>query len=69
MNLHIHGLWILGTFLLFLGAITAIYWELEPLGSTWWSNLAAIVLVFILFALAGICWISSAVNARHEEER
>jgi len=67
-DFHVHGLWIIGTVLFFFGSIFAIYWEYEPLGSTWWSNLITFVITFILFALAGMCWISSAVNAREEEE-
>ncbi len=64
---HVHGLWILGSIMFFLGSLIAIFWEYEPLGSEWWSNAIALVLAFILYLVAAMCWIAAAVNAREEE--
>ncbi len=64
---HVHGLWILGTVMFFLGSMLAVFWEYEPIGSEWWSNAVSLLMAFALFLIAGIAWISAAVNAREEE--
>lgn len=65
-DFHVHGLWLLGTVFLFLGGMIAgnIEWvEGTTIFSFW---LAILISVFMLL-VAGMCWISAAVNARHEE--
>jgi len=64
-DFHVHGLWILGAVFFFAGAVIA--------GNLQWvegTNTASFVLSgiisFVLFLVAGMLWISSAVNARHE---
>jgi hypothetical protein len=63
---HVHGLWIFGSILMFVAGFIAgnIEWVS---GTTDFSFYGSIVLAFVLFLIAGACWISSAVNARHEQ--
>ena len=65
-DFHVHGLWILGTVLLFVGTMIAGNIEWVE-GTTEYSYLLSILLAFVLLLVAGMCWISSAVNARNEE--
>jgi uncharacterized protein (DUF983 family) len=62
---HIHGLWILGTICLFLGALIAGNVEWVE-GTTPFSFWISIVLAFILFLFGGVCWISAAANVKEE---
>ena len=65
-DFHVHGLWILGTIFLFLGAMIAgnIEWVEGTTAFSFW--LAILKSVFMLL-VSGMCWISASVNARHEE--
>ena len=65
-DFHVHGLWLLGTVLLFIGALIAGNIEWVE-GTTEYSYLLSILIAFVLLLLTGMCWISAAVNARHEE--
>jgi len=67
MTWYIQGLWILGAIFMFLAAMIAgnIEWIS---GTTEYSYGIAIIMSLALFLLAGVCWISSAVNARKEEK-
>lgn len=64
-DFYVHGLWILGTISLFLGALIAgnVAW-LE--GTTVFSYSLSVVIGGLLVLFAGVCWISAAVNARNE---
>jgi len=64
---HVHGLWLLGTIFAFLGGLFAgnLRW-LD--GTTQFSYGLSLALTFIFLLLAGMFWISSAVNARREEQ-
>ena len=65
-DFHVHGLWILGAVFFFAAGLMA--GNLEWLeGTTPMSFGISVVLIFILFLIAGMFWISAAVNARHEE--
>ena len=65
-DFYVHGLWIIGALLFFFGALIAgnVEW-IE--GTTEASFGISVVLSFVLFLTAGMCWISASVNARHEE--
>ncbi len=65
-DFHVHGLWILGALFFFAGGLMAgnLQW-LE--GTTPMSFGISVVLIFLLFLIAGMFWISASVNARHEE--
>jgi membrane protein DedA with SNARE-associated domain len=63
---HVHGLWIAGAVLAFMGALLAGNVEWVE-GTTAWSYGLTILLIVILFAVAGAAWISAAVNARRPE--
>jgi len=65
-DFHIHGLWIIGAVLLFLASMIAGNFEHGVLGSNDLSEALAILISLALFLVAGMCWISSAVNARKE---
>jgi len=65
-DFHIHGLWIIGALVLFLASMIAGNFEADALGSNLVSEVIAIVISIALFLLAGICWISAAVNAKEE---
>ncbi len=58
-DFYVHGLWIIGAVLFFLGGLIA--------GTTEASFAISVLLSFALFLTAGMCWISASVNARHEE--
>jgi hypothetical protein len=62
---HVHGLWILGAVLFFLGALIAgnIEWVEGTTAFSFWTT---VVIGFVLILAAGVCWISAAVNARQE---
>jgi hypothetical protein len=64
---YVQGLWILGAIFMTIGAIIAGNIEWVE-GTTSWSFGISIVLAFIMFVIGGLCWISSAVNARKEEK-
>ncbi|MEM7819867.1 MAG: hypothetical protein QXD48_03505 [Candidatus Aenigmatarchaeota archaeon] len=65
-DFHVHGLWIIGAIMLFLSGFIAgnIQW-VE--GTTDFSFYGSVLIAFILFLVAGACWISAAVNAREEQ--
>jgi hypothetical protein len=65
-DFHVHGLWIIGALFFFVAGIMAgnLQW-VE--GTTPESFGISVVLIFVLFLIAGAFWISAAVNARHEE--
>jgi Na+-transporting methylmalonyl-CoA/oxaloacetate decarboxylase gamma subunit len=65
-DFHVHGLWILGALFFFVAGIMAgnLQWVM---GTTEVSFGISIVLIFLLFLIAAMFWISAAVNARHEE--
>ena len=65
-DFHVHGLWILGALFFFVAGIMAgnLHW-VE--GTTSVSFGISAVLIFLLFLIAAMFWISAAVNARHEE--
>ena len=65
-DFHVHGLWIIGTILMFVGALFAGNVE-NVEGTTAYSFWLSIIIAFVLILVAGMCWISAAVNARHEE--
>lgn len=64
-DFHVHGLWILGTVFLFIGALIAGNIEWVE-GTTEFSFAFSALLAFVMFLIAGMCWISAAVNARQE---
>lgn len=65
-DFHVHGLWILGAAFFFVAGIMAgnLQWTL---GTTEVSYGISVVLIFLLFLIASMFWISAAVNARFEE--
>jgi hypothetical protein len=65
-DFHVHGLWILGAAFFFVAGIMAgnLQWTL---GTTEVSYAISVVLIFILFLVAAMFWISAAVNARQDE--
>ncbi len=63
---YVHGLWILGAVFFFLGGLIAGNIEWVE-GTTTFSFWISVLLAFVLFLVAGMCWISAAVNARTEE--
>jgi hypothetical protein len=65
-DFHVHGLWILGAVFFFAGGIMAGNLEWID-GTTPTSFGISVVLIFVLFLIAGMLWISAAVNARQEE--
>lgn len=62
----VHGLWLLGAVFFFLGSIIAgnLEWAL---GTNSTSYGVSAILGFVMFLIAGMCWISASVNARQEE--
>jgi hypothetical protein len=64
-DFHVHGLWILGSVFFFLGSMIAGNVEWVE-GTTTLSYEISILISFVLFLIAGLLWISAAVNARHE---
>ena len=63
---HVHGLWVLGTLSILVGAVMAgnLQW-VE--GTTEASFILSVVISFLFILFGGALWISSAVNARHEQ--
>jgi hypothetical protein len=66
LSWYVHGLWILGAIFMFLGAMVAGNIEWVE-GATAWAYGIAVLIGFALFLMAGVCWISAAVNARKEQ--
>jgi hypothetical protein len=64
-DFHVHGLWILGAVFMFVGGMIAGNVEWVE-GTTPFSYGFSALLAFVMFLVAGLCWISSAVNARQE---
>lgn len=67
-DFHVHGLWILGALFFFVAGLMSgnLQWVA---GTTETSFGISVVLIFLLFLIAAMFWISAAVNARHEEFR
>ena len=63
----VHGLWILGSVFAFAGAVLAGNMEWVE-GTTAASFGISAVIAFLLILMAGMCWISAAINARQEEK-
>ncbi len=65
-DFHVHGLWILGALFFFVAGIMAgnLQWVM---GTTEVSYGISVILIFLLFLIAAMFWISAAVNARHDE--
>ena len=64
-DFHVHGLWILGAIFFFIGGIIAGNLEWVE-GTEQVRFFLAVAIGFVLFLIAGMCWISAAVNARQE---
>lgn len=64
-DFHVHGLWILGTIALFIGVLFAGNLEWVE-GTTEYSFVISVTLAFFMLLLAGMFWISAAVNAKAE---
>lgn len=64
---YVQGLWILGAIFMLLGGVIAGNLEWVP-GTEAWSFGLSILIAFVFFLIGGLCWISSAVNARKEEK-
>lgn len=62
---HVHGLWIIGAIVLLLGSMIAGNLEWVE-GTTEASFILSIIIALVLILVAGMLWISAAVNARHE---
>ena len=65
-DFYVHGLWIIGAFFFFLAALISGNIEFVE-GTTEVSFGLAILVAFALYLVAGMLWISAAVNARQEE--
>lgn len=65
-DFYTHGLWILGSVFFFLAALISGNLEFVE-GGNEASFLLAVLLAFALYLVAGLMWISAAVNARQEE--
>ncbi len=63
---YIQGLWILGSLFMLLGSIIAGNIEWVE-GTSGWSFGLSLLIAFVFFVIGGLCWISSAVNARKEQ--
>ncbi|RLJ09564.1 MAG: hypothetical protein DRP15_03320 [Candidatus Aenigmatarchaeota archaeon] len=65
MSFKLIAAWIVGGFFLLAG--TWIVQNLEiNVGVSEWQYALALIIAFILFLAAGLCWISVAVATRHE---
>jgi hypothetical protein len=64
-DFHVHGLWILGAVFMFIGGLVSGNVEWVE-GTTEFSFGFSVLLAFVMFLIAGMCWISAAVNARQE---
>lgn len=62
---HVHGLWILGALVLLVGSMIAGNLEWVE-GTTQASFVLSVIIAFVLILVAGMLWISAAVNARHD---
>ncbi len=63
MTFAVHGLWILGAvFMAFGGLILGNVEWVE--GATRFSFVLSLILAFLLILIAGMFWISAAVNAK-----
>ncbi len=62
-DLHTHGLWLLGGIFMFIAALIAgnVEWVEGTTAASFWLSVA---LSFVLFLIAGVCWISAAVNSK-----
>ena len=62
-DIHVHGLWLPGGIFMFIGALIAgnVEWVEGTTPVSFWL---AIALSFVLFLIAGVCWISAAINSR-----
>lgn len=59
----VHGFWILGS--IFLAVSMLVFGNIEFVeGTTPFSFWFSVLLAFVLILLAGLVWISAAVNAR-----
>jgi hypothetical protein len=65
-DFYVHGLWLIGGVSLFLGALIAGNVEFVE-GTTPWSFGLAVLISLLLILFAGVCWISSSVNAKPEQ--
>ena len=65
-DFYVHGLWILGSVFFFIGTLIAGNIEWVE-GTTAFSFWISIILAFVLILVAGMMWVSAAVNARQEE--
>ena len=65
LEFYVHGLWVLGTVFFFVGSMIAgnIEWAQ---GTTQFSYWFSALVAFVMLLVAGMCWISAAVNAREE---
>jgi len=63
---YVQGLWILGAVFMLLGGVIAGNIEWVE-GTTTLSFGLSVLIAFVFFLVAGLCWISSAVNAKKEE--
>jgi uncharacterized protein (DUF983 family) len=64
---HVHGLWILGSVFFLIGGLISgnIEWVEGTTAVSYWLSM---LLAFAMFLVAGMCWISAAVNARREQK-
>ncbi len=59
----VHGFWVLGS--VFLAVSMLIFGNIEFVeGTTQFSYWFSVILAFVLLLLAGLLWISAAVNAK-----
>ena len=66
-DFHVHGLWILGSVFLFLGGLMAGNLDFLE-GTTEASFAISAIIIFVLILIAGMFWISAAVNAKKDLE-
>ncbi len=65
-DFYVHGLWILGAIFAFLASMISGNLEWVT-GTTEISYAVSVLLSLVLFLVAGMCWISAAVNSRREQ--
>ena len=60
-DVHTHGLWLLGGIVIFVAALIAgnIEWALGTTTVSFWLS---VLLSIVLFLIAGVLWISAAIN-------
>lgn len=63
---YTHGLWIMGTLFALLGGMIAgnVEWVA---GTTLASYVLSVIIAGALLLVAGMCWISAAINAKTPE--